>query len=54
LKVVHLVLAAVEECAALMPRVSLVHNHLLWALAQHQGELDWSSMTRVLARTAEL
>ena len=54
LKDVRLVLEAAEECAAPMPLASLVHNHLLSALAQGQGEMDWSSMTRVLARDAGL
>ena len=54
LKDVRLVLEAAEECAAPMPLASLVHNHLLSALAQGQGEMDWSSMTRVLARNAGL
>ena len=54
LKDVCLVLAAAEECAAPMPLASLVHDHLLSALAQGQGELDWSSMTQVIARNAGL
>ena len=54
LKDVRLALAAAEECAAPMPLASLVHDHLLAAFAQGQGELDWSSMTRVLARNAGL
>jgi len=54
LKDVRLVLAAAEECAAPMPLASLVHDHLLAALAQGQGEMDWSSMTRVVARNAGL
>jgi 3-hydroxyisobutyrate dehydrogenase-like beta-hydroxyacid dehydrogenase len=54
LKDVRLVLAAAEECAAPMPLASLVHDHLLAALAQGQGEMDWSSMTQVLARNAGL
>jgi 3-hydroxyisobutyrate dehydrogenase-like beta-hydroxyacid dehydrogenase len=54
LKDVRLVLAAAEECAAPMPLASLVHDHLLSALAQGQGEMDWSSMTRVVARNAGL
>jgi hypothetical protein len=48
------VLAAAEECAAPMPLASLVHDHLLSALAQGQGEMDWSSMTQVIARNAGL
>lgn len=54
LKDVRLVLAAAEECAAPMPMASLVHDHLLSALAQGQGELDWSSVARVAARNAGL
>jgi 3-hydroxyisobutyrate dehydrogenase-like beta-hydroxyacid dehydrogenase len=54
LKDVRLVLAAAEECAAPMPLASLVHDHLLSALAQGQGEMDWSSMAQVIARNAGL
>jgi 3-hydroxyisobutyrate dehydrogenase-like beta-hydroxyacid dehydrogenase len=54
LKDVRLVLAASEECAAPMPLASLVHDHLLSGLAQGQGEMDWSSMTQVIARNAGL
>ena len=54
LKDVRLVLQAAEECAAPMPLASLVHDHLLSAMAQGQGDLDWSSMTRVVARNAGL
>jgi 3-hydroxyisobutyrate dehydrogenase-like beta-hydroxyacid dehydrogenase len=54
LKDVRLVLAAAEECSAPMPLASLVHDHLLSALAQGQGEMDWSSMTQVVARNAGL
>lgn len=54
LKDVRLMLAAADECASPMPLASLVHDHLLSALAQGQGELDWSSMTQVLARNAGL
>jgi len=54
LKDVRLVQAAAEECAAPMPLAGLVHDHLLSALAQGQGEMDWSSMTQVIARNAGL
>jgi 3-hydroxyisobutyrate dehydrogenase-like beta-hydroxyacid dehydrogenase len=54
LKDVRLVLAAAEECVAPMPLASLLHDHLLSALAQGQGEMDWSSVTRALARNAGL
>jgi 3-hydroxyisobutyrate dehydrogenase-like beta-hydroxyacid dehydrogenase len=54
LKDIRLALAASEESMAPMPLASLIHDHLLSALAQGQGEMDWSSMTRVLARNAGL
>jgi 3-hydroxyisobutyrate dehydrogenase-like beta-hydroxyacid dehydrogenase len=54
LKDIRLVLAAAEECAAPMPLASLVHDHLLSALAQGQGDMDWSSLTQVIARNAGL
>ncbi len=54
LKDVRLVLAAAEECASPMPLASLVHDHLLSALANGQGEMDWSSMALVAARNAGL
>jgi 3-hydroxyisobutyrate dehydrogenase-like beta-hydroxyacid dehydrogenase len=54
LKDVRLVLAAAEECAAPMPLASLLHDHLLSGVAQGQGDLDWSSVTQVIARNAGL
>jgi 3-hydroxyisobutyrate dehydrogenase-like beta-hydroxyacid dehydrogenase len=54
LKDVRLVLAAAEECASPMPMASLVRDHLLSAVANGQGELDWSSLTQVAARNAGL
>ncbi len=54
LKDVRLILAAAEECTSPMPLASLVHDHLLSAVAQGQGEMDWSSVTRVIARNAGL
>jgi 3-hydroxyisobutyrate dehydrogenase-like beta-hydroxyacid dehydrogenase len=54
LKDVRLIQAAAEECAAPMPLANLVHDHLLSALAQGQGEMDWSSLTQVIARNAGL
>ena len=54
LKDLHLMLATANECGAPMPLASLVHDHFLSALAQGQGDLDWSSMTRLLARNAGL
>jgi 3-hydroxyisobutyrate dehydrogenase-like beta-hydroxyacid dehydrogenase len=54
LKDVRLAMATAEECLSPMPLASLVHDHLLSALAHGQGELDWSSMARVLGRNAGL
>ena len=54
LKDARLVLATAEECASPMPLASLIHDHLLAALAQGQADLDWSSMARVAARNAGL
>ncbi len=47
LKDVRLALVTAEECTSPMPLASLVHDQLLSALAQGQGELDWSSVARV-------
>lgn len=54
LKDVRLMQAAAEECQSPMPLASLVHDHLLSAMAQGQGEMDWSSMAKVLAKGAGL
>jgi len=54
LKDVRLMLAASEECTSPMPLASVVRDQFIAALAQGQGELDWSSVARVAARTAGL
>lgn len=54
LKDLRLVLETAGECASPMPLASLVRDHLLSALAQGQGEMDWSSFSQVLARNAGL
>ena len=54
LKDVRLMLAASEECTAPMPLASVVRDQFIAALAQGQGELDWSSVTKVAARSAGL
>ncbi len=54
LKDVRLVLRAGETAAAPLPIASLVHDRLLSALARGQGELDWSSLSRVAAASAGL
>ncbi len=54
LKDMRLALATAEECSSPMPLASLLHDHLLAALAQGQGDWDWSSVARVSARNAGL
>jgi 3-hydroxyisobutyrate dehydrogenase-like beta-hydroxyacid dehydrogenase len=54
LKDVRLVLDTAMECQAPMPLASLLRDHFLAALAQGQGDLDWSSVSRVLAKGAGL
>jgi len=52
LKDVRLALALAEECASPMPIASVVRDHFVDAIAHGQGELDWSSLSRVSARNA--
>jgi len=54
LKDAGLVLETARECGSPMPLASLIRDQLLSALAHGQGELDWSSVTRVAARAAGL
>lgn len=54
LKDVRFVLETARECASPMPIASVVHDRLLAALALGQGELDWSSVSRVSALNAGL
>jgi 3-hydroxyisobutyrate dehydrogenase-like beta-hydroxyacid dehydrogenase len=54
LKDIRLVLEVAEECAAPMPIASLIRDRFLSAMAYGQGELDWSSLTKVAARNAGL
>jgi 3-hydroxyisobutyrate dehydrogenase-like beta-hydroxyacid dehydrogenase len=54
LKDMRLALETAGECAAPMPMASLVRDRLLSALANGQGEADWSSVARVSARGAGL
>lgn len=54
LKDVRLVLETAEACASPMPLASLIRDHLLSAVAQGQAELDWSSVSQVVARNAGL
>jgi 3-hydroxyisobutyrate dehydrogenase-like beta-hydroxyacid dehydrogenase len=54
LKDANLALATAQECMAPMPMGSLVRDRLLAALANGQGEMDWSSFGLVAARNAGL
>jgi 3-hydroxyisobutyrate dehydrogenase-like beta-hydroxyacid dehydrogenase len=54
LKDARLVLEAAEDFAAPMPLASLIRDRLLSAMAHGQGDLDWSSVSRVAARNAGL
>jgi 3-hydroxyisobutyrate dehydrogenase-like beta-hydroxyacid dehydrogenase len=54
LKDANLALVTAEQCAAPMPMASLVRDRMIAALANGQGEMDWSSVARVSARNAGL
>lgn len=54
LKDVRLALAAADGLAVPMPTASLVRDHFLSGIAQGQGDLDWSALSRVIARNAGL
>jgi 3-hydroxyisobutyrate dehydrogenase-like beta-hydroxyacid dehydrogenase len=52
LKDVRLVLKAADECGAPLPLASLIHDHLLSAMAGGQADQDWASLARIAARNA--
>ena len=54
LKDARLILKNADETMTPMPLASMVHAHMLAALAVGQGELDWSSFARIAARNAGL
>ncbi|HVN80670.1 MAG TPA: NAD(P)-dependent oxidoreductase [Terriglobia bacterium] len=54
LKDARLVLGAADGLAVPMPLASLIHDHLLAALARGMGQRDWSAFTQVLAENAGL
>jgi 3-hydroxyisobutyrate dehydrogenase-like beta-hydroxyacid dehydrogenase len=54
LKDLRLALEAAEDCASPMPIASLIRDRFLSAIAHGQAESDWSSLSRVSARTAGL
>jgi 3-hydroxyisobutyrate dehydrogenase-like beta-hydroxyacid dehydrogenase len=53
-KDMRLVLETAHECLSPMPLASLVRDHMLAAIAKGQGEMDWSSVARVVAANAGL
>ena len=53
-KDVRLALRTAEEAGSPMPFASVLHDQFLTALANGQGELDWSSLAKVAARNAGL
>ncbi len=54
LKDVRLVLAAADAAAVPMPLASLVHDHLVTALARGKGGLDWAALGELIAEDAGL
>lgn len=54
LKDIRLVLGTAEEVVAPMPFASVLRDNFLSAIANHQEDLDWSSVARTAARNAGL
>ena len=54
LKDIGLVLRAAEAVAVPLPVASVVRDHLLGAVARGQGDMDWSSLAKVVAENAGL
>ena len=54
LKDIRLVLQVADAVAVPMPLVSLIHDHMLSAIAQGHAESDWSSFAQVIAENAGL
>jgi 3-hydroxyisobutyrate dehydrogenase-like beta-hydroxyacid dehydrogenase len=52
LKDVRLLLASADRAAVPMPLGSLVHDHLLAAVARGKGDLDWTALAQVVAEDA--
>jgi len=53
-KDMRLLLETARECLAPMPFASVVHDHLLEAMAGGQGDSDWSSVAKIAAHNAGL
>ncbi len=54
LKDVKLALEAAEQLSAPLPFANIIRDHFLSAIANGQGDLDWSSLALVVARDAGL
>jgi 3-hydroxyisobutyrate dehydrogenase-like beta-hydroxyacid dehydrogenase len=54
LKDIRLTLENADQSAAPMPLASVIRDQLISAMALGQGELDWSSVSRISARNAGL
>jgi 3-hydroxyisobutyrate dehydrogenase-like beta-hydroxyacid dehydrogenase len=54
LKDMRLALAAADAETVPMPVASLLHDHFISAVAQGQGDIDWSNLARMAARNAGL
>lgn len=54
LKDMRLVLESADTTTTPMPLASLIHDHLLSAVARGQGEIDWSALARIAAENAGL
>jgi 3-hydroxyisobutyrate dehydrogenase-like beta-hydroxyacid dehydrogenase len=54
LKDMRLALAAADASAVPMPVASLIRDHLIEAVAQGEGNADWSKLARLAARRAGL
>lgn len=54
LKDLRLALAAADALVVPMPVASQIHDHFLAAVAQGQGDVDWSGLARLSARDAGL
>jgi 3-hydroxyisobutyrate dehydrogenase-like beta-hydroxyacid dehydrogenase len=50
----RLALAAADASAVPMPVASLIRDHLIEAVAQGEGNADWSGLARLAARRAGL
>ncbi len=52
LKDVRLMLKAADECSTPMPMASLIRDNMIAAMANGQGDFDWSTLALIAARNA--